>query len=69
MPYSMEKTKGGYRVSSPHGTKAKHTTKAKAEAQMRLLRGWNTAGSPPGRKAPSTPTSTPALMLVPAVKA
>jgi hypothetical protein len=38
MPYKMTKV-DGYRVTSPHGTKAKHTTKAKAEAQMRLLRG------------------------------
>jgi len=41
----IKKIKGGkYRVSTPHGTKAKGTTKAKAEAQKRLLNavehGW-----------------------------
>lgn len=40
MPYKMKKTKGGkYSVSGPSGVHAKGTTKAKAEAQMRLLRG------------------------------
>ena len=37
MPYTIRKTKGGYSVKSPHGTKAKRTTKAKAKAQVRLL--------------------------------
>lgn len=37
MPVRVSKSKGGYRVSTPHGVKAKHTTKAKAEAQERLL--------------------------------
>lgn len=38
MPVSIKKNKGGsYRVSTPNGVKAKHTTKAKAEAQQRLL--------------------------------
>lgn len=44
MPVGIIKTKDGYRVSTPHGVKAKHTTKAKAEAQKRLLNavehGW-----------------------------
>ncbi|MFH1010599.1 MAG: hypothetical protein V1784_05130 [bacterium] len=39
MPVKIRKTKGGYRVSTPSGTKAKHTTKAKAMKQARLLRG------------------------------
>jgi hypothetical protein len=39
MPEKITKVKGGYRVSTPGGVKAKHTTKAKAEAQSRLLRG------------------------------
>ena len=40
MPYTEHKLKGGgVSVTSPHGTKAKHTTKAKADAQIRLLRG------------------------------
>jgi hypothetical protein len=37
MPVKITKTDGSYRVTTPHGTKAKHTTKAKAEAQRRLL--------------------------------
>ena len=38
MPVKVLKQKGGsYRVSTPNGVKAKHTTKAKAEAQKRLL--------------------------------
>lgn len=38
MPYRMTKV-DGYKVTGPSGTHAKKTTKAKAEAQMRLLRG------------------------------
>ena len=37
MPVKVKKVKGGYKVSTPHGVKAKHTTKKKAEAQKRLL--------------------------------
>ena len=38
MPVTMRRNKdGSYRVSTPHGVKAKHTTKAKAEKQRRLL--------------------------------
>jgi len=48
MPEKISKVKGGYRVSTPHGVKAKKTTKAKAEAQARLLRavehGWHPTG-------------------------
>jgi hypothetical protein len=44
MPVKIAKTKGGYKVSTPSGTKAKKTTKAKAEKQKRLLNatehGW-----------------------------
>lgn len=44
MPYSMTKTDEGYRVRSPHGVKAKRTSKRKAEKQIRLLNaiehGW-----------------------------
>lgn len=40
MPVKVSKTKSGkYAVKTPHGTKAKGTSKAKAEAQARLLRG------------------------------
>jgi len=38
MPYKIRKV-DGYRVTSPTGTKAKRTTKAKAKAQVRLLQG------------------------------
>jgi hypothetical protein len=51
MPYKIGKVKGdGYRVTSPHGTKAKGTTKEKAKAQVNLLRakehnpGWKPTG-------------------------
>ena len=37
MPVKTTKVKGGYKVSTPGGTKAKKTTKAKAAAQKRLL--------------------------------
>ena len=38
MPYKITKLKTGrYRVSSPHGVRAKSTTKAKAEAQVNYL--------------------------------
>ena len=37
MPYKLRKVKGGVRVTSPHGVKAKHTTMAKATKQMQLL--------------------------------
>ena len=45
MPTKITKKKGGkYRVSTPSGTKAKSTTKKKAQAQKRLLdaidHGW-----------------------------
>ena len=40
MPYTISKGKGGkYAVKSPHGTKAKGTTKVKATKQKRLLMG------------------------------
>jgi hypothetical protein len=37
MPYLITRADHGFRVTSPHGVKAKHTTKAKAMAQVRLL--------------------------------
>lgn len=51
MPYKMEKSNGGYRVTSPHGVKAKHSTKANAESQMRLLRGIEHGWRPTGKGA------------------
>lgn len=38
MPVTIRKV-NGFRVSTPGGVKAKHTTKKKAKAQARLLRG------------------------------
>jgi len=37
MPVKIRKTNHKYKVSTPHGVKAKGTTKKKAEAQKRLL--------------------------------
>lgn len=39
MPVSIRAVKGGYRVRTPSGIKAKRTTLRKAERQARLLRG------------------------------
>lgn len=45
MSVVIKKVKSGYRVATPSGVKAKHTTLAKAKAQRRLLQavdhGWN----------------------------
>ena len=51
MPVSVRKVKGGYRVSTPHGTKAKHTTKAKAMKQKRLLNAVEHGWKPTGKKS------------------
>lgn len=52
MPYTEKKLKGGkVRVSSPHGVKAKATTPAKADAQVRLLRGVEHGWKPTGKAA------------------
>ena len=49
MPVKLTKTSKGYRVSTPHGVKAKSTTRKKAKAQERLLNavehGWKPTGS------------------------
>ena len=37
MPVKVSKIKGGYQVRTPNMVHAKHTTKAKAESQKRLL--------------------------------
>ena len=48
MPVSIKKVKGGYSVSTPHGTKAKGTTLEKAKSQEQLLNavehGWKPTG-------------------------
>jgi len=53
MPVKIKKV-DGFRVSTPHGVKAKGTTKAKAESQKRLLNavehGWKPTGAPAKRK-------------------
>ena len=49
MPVAITK-KDGYQVRTPGGVKAKNTTRGKAEAQARLLRGvehgWKPTGQP-----------------------
>lgn len=49
MPVKIKKV-DGYKVSTPHGVKAKRTTKKKAKAQKRLLNavehGWKPTGKP-----------------------
>jgi len=49
MPVKMKKV-DGYRVSTPGGVKAKHTTHAKAMAQANLLRGIEHGWKPTGKK-------------------
>lgn len=48
MPAKVTKVKGGYQVRTPNSIHAKHTTKAKADAQQRLLNavdhGWKPTG-------------------------
>jgi len=49
MPAKVSKVKGGYKVSTPSGTKAKKTTKKKAEAQKRLLNAVDHGFKPTGQ--------------------
>lgn len=51
MPEKITRVKGGYRVSTPGGVKAKHTTKKKAESQARLLRAVEHGWKPTGKKS------------------
>jgi len=60
MPVTIKKTKKGYRVSTPHGVKAKHTTKQKAMAQANLLRGIEHGWKPTGK-----PKHNPSIMMEP----
>ncbi len=51
MPVRISKNRdGSYKVTTPGGTKAKHTSKKKAMAQKRLLNaidhGWKPTGKP-----------------------
>jgi len=51
MPYRTQSTgRGKVRVISPHGTKSKSTTPAKAQRQMNLLRGVKHGWKPTGGK-------------------
>ena len=49
MPVKIKKV-DGYQVKTPHGVKAKHTTKAKAESQKRLLNAVEHGWKPTGKK-------------------
>ena len=52
MPEKVTKVKGGYRVSTPSGTKAKDTTHTKARRQRNLLNATEHSDwKPTGRKA------------------
>lgn len=52
MPVKIRKNKGGsYSVRTPNGVKAKHTTKAKAKRQKRLLNAVEHGWKPTGRVA------------------
>lgn len=54
MPAKVNKVKGGgYSVRTPNGVHAKNTTKAKAEAQQRLLNAIDHGYKPTGK--PGTP--------------
>ena len=51
MPVKVTKTNGKYRVTTPGGTKAKGTSKAKAQRQKRLLNAIEHGWKPTGKKA------------------
>jgi len=52
MPYRTRSVgHGKVRVTSPHGTKAKATSPAKAKRQMNLLRAVKHGWRPTGKKA------------------
>ena len=50
MPVSIEKKGSKYAVKTPGGTKAKGTSKNKAEAQKRLLNAVEHGWRPTGKK-------------------
>ena len=54
MPIKIKKVKGGYKVSTPHGVKAKKTTKEKAEAQEKLLNAVEHGWKPTGKRKKKT---------------
>ena len=49
MPYIKRKI-NGYRVTSPHGVKAKETSETKADSLIRLLHGVKHGWKPTGKK-------------------
>lgn len=49
-PVDIEKVEGGYRVSTPGGVKARHTTLKKAKSQKRLLNAIKHGWKPTGEK-------------------
>lgn len=51
MPATVRKVKGGYQVRTPNRVHARRTTKAKAEAQKRLLNTVEHGFKPTGRPA------------------
>jgi hypothetical protein len=51
MPVTIRRKGKGYTVRTPHGTKAKRTTRKKAEAQARLLRGVEHGWQPTKRRS------------------
>ena len=64
MPVKISKV-DGYRVSTPGGVKAKHTTNAKAMAQVNLLRGVEHGWKPTGKKRRSSGAKGGRKFLVP----
>lgn len=50
MPARVSKRGKGYQVRTPHGVRAKGTTKKKAEAQVRLLNAVEHGWKPTRRK-------------------
>lgn len=53
MPVKIKKV-DGFRVSTPGGVKAKHTTRAKAIAQAKLLNAVEHGWKPTGKKKKKT---------------
>jgi len=51
MPVKISKTDGKYRVSTPHGVHAKHTSLKNAMAQRRLLNAVEHGWKPTGKKS------------------
>ena len=54
MPVRITKIKSGYRVSTPGGVKAKHTSLANAKKQERILNAVEHGWKPTGKKKRKT---------------